>query len=60
MCPAAANMMPTATLHMPLRTTQNAPCFSGAADDLPRYIAEIIKYMVYYTDDEFWDTWSAT
>ena len=60
---------------MPLRTSQDAPCFLGTADDLPRYIAEVeelcksrqklsdpelVKWAVYYVDGDLWDSFALT
>ncbi|KAF8628491.1 hypothetical protein AX14_011242, partial [Amanita brunnescens Koide BX004] len=68
--PTIANMMP-ATARMPLRASQEAPRFSGAANDLSIYLAtvevlcrehqrsseaELIKYAVYYADESSWDS----
>ena len=64
-----------ATARMPLRTSQDAPCFQGAAGDLSRYIADVealcrshqrttnaefIKYAVYYTAGPTWDAFALT
>ena len=66
--------MPAAAARMPLRTSQDAPRFLGAADDLPRYFeevealcrschrsadSEVIRYAVYYTDESSWDAFAA-
>lgn len=65
--------MSAATLRMPLHTSQDAPCFCGAANDLCHYItavealcqschhatdADLIKYAVYYTDEASWSTFA--
>ena len=65
--------MPSA-LHMPLRTSPDAPHFCGNANSLFHYLAEVedlcqsrqrstdtelIKYAVYYTDEASWDTFAA-
>lgn len=57
-----------------LCTSQDAPCFCGAADDLSHYITEVeilckacqcttdtklIKWAVCYTDESSWNTWAA-
>ncbi|KAF8678488.1 hypothetical protein AX14_004722 [Amanita brunnescens Koide BX004] len=66
-------MMPSTAACMPLRTSQDAPCFLGTADDLAHYVVEVeelcqacqqsantdlIKWSVYYTEGPTWDMWS--
>jgi hypothetical protein len=66
--------MSAAPMHMLLRTSQEAPCFCGAAINLSHYIAEVeslcqtcqwasdtelVKLARYYTDEASWDTWTA-
>ena len=66
--------MPAALMRMPLRTSQAAPHFCGAPDDLPCYLeevqglcwscqcaadADLIKYAVYYANESSWNTFAA-
>ena len=65
-------MMAT-TIRMPLRTSQDVPHFHSATDNPSGYAEEVevlcqscqrtsdtefIKYVIYYTDEESWNTWS--
>ena len=62
-----------AALRMLLRTSQDAPRFCGDANDLSHYIAEVeslcqarqhatdaelVKWVVYYTDEASWSTFA--
>ncbi|KAF8694641.1 hypothetical protein AX14_001998 [Amanita brunnescens Koide BX004] len=73
--PRNSDTMPATAVRMPLRTSQDAPWFLGAADDLARYVAEVeslckkcqrstdanlIKWAVYYMEGPTWDTWAIT
>ena len=66
--------MSAAALHMPLRTSPDAPHFCGNANSLSHYLAEVedlcqsrqrttgpelIKYAVYYTDEKSWNIWDS-